>query len=109
VEWGFAFDVHLNAFFPLLVILHFVQLFFYHLIISREVFFATFFGNSLWLAAVGYYIYITFLGYSSLGILQRTRVFLFPFVPLAALYLLTLALNWNLTRSLMDFYHYRVL
>ena len=25
VEWGFAFDVHLNAFFPVLVILHFVQ------------------------------------------------------------------------------------
>ncbi len=63
VEWGFAFDVHLNAFFPLLVILHFVQLFFYHLVISREVFLATLFGNTLWLVALGYYIYITFLGY----------------------------------------------
>lgn len=30
VEWGYAFDVHLNAFFPLLVILHVFQLFFYH-------------------------------------------------------------------------------
>lgn len=28
VEWGYAFDVHLNAFFPLLVILHVIQLFF---------------------------------------------------------------------------------
>ncbi|KAL7369563.1 hypothetical protein ABVT39_002087 [Epinephelus coioides] len=28
VEWGYAFDVHLNAFYPLLVILHFLQLFF---------------------------------------------------------------------------------
>ena len=26
VEWGYAFDVHLNAFFPLLMILHFFQL-----------------------------------------------------------------------------------
>ena len=26
VEWGYAFDVHLNAFYPLLVILHFLQL-----------------------------------------------------------------------------------
>lgn len=26
VEWGYAFDVHLNAFFPLFVILHGVQL-----------------------------------------------------------------------------------
>lgn len=30
VEWGFAFDVHLNAFFPPLVILHVFQLFFFH-------------------------------------------------------------------------------
>ncbi|KAB1256716.1 Protein unc-50-like protein [Camelus dromedarius] len=28
VEWGYAFDVHLNAFYPLLIILHFIQLFF---------------------------------------------------------------------------------
>lgn len=26
VEWAYAFDVHLNAFFPLLMILHFFQL-----------------------------------------------------------------------------------
>ena len=28
VEWGYAFDIHLNALFPLLLVLHFVQLFF---------------------------------------------------------------------------------
>ena len=35
VEWGFCFDVHLNAFIPILVILHFVQLFVYHAIIGQ--------------------------------------------------------------------------
>ena len=30
VEWGFAFDIHLNAFFPPLLILHVFQLFFYN-------------------------------------------------------------------------------
>lgn len=30
VEWGFAFDVHLNAFFPPLIIIHVFQLFFYN-------------------------------------------------------------------------------
>ncbi len=30
-------------------------------------------------------------------------------MPLAAFYLVTLATNWNLTKSLMYFYHYRVL
>jgi len=27
VEWAYAFDVHLNAFFPVLMILHCLQLF----------------------------------------------------------------------------------
>ena len=30
VEWGYAFDVHLNAFFPLLLVLHVVQPFVMH-------------------------------------------------------------------------------
>lgn len=30
IEWGYSFDVHLNAFFPPLILLHFVQLFFYN-------------------------------------------------------------------------------
>lgn len=64
VEWGYAFDVHLNAFYPPLIILHFIQLFFYHAVISQDWFFSRFLGNTLWLLAVGYYIYITFLGYN---------------------------------------------
>lgn len=82
VEWGYAFDVHLNAYFPALIILHVVQLFFYSgkiwadsynfqflirplaVLISHNWWSATFVGNTLWLIAVGYYIYINFLGYS---------------------------------------------
>merc|ERR1719414_1771839 len=109
VEWGYCFDVHLNAFFPLLVILHFVQLFFYSILISQPWFFATFFGNSLWLVALGYYLYINFLGYNSLGILQNTRAFLYPLAPIVIFIAGTLIANWNLSKSLMDFYHYRIL
>jgi len=109
VEWGFSFDVHLNAFFPILVILHFVQLFVYHPLIERDWFISTMFGNTLWLVALSYYIYITFLGYSSLNILKRTNYFLAPLTILVFFYILTLGLNWNLSKSLMDFYKYRVL
>ena len=128
VEWGYCFDVHLkygilgseftlenspfsycSAFFPLLVILHFVQLFFYSILISRPWFLATLFGNSLWLVALGYYLYITFLGYHSLHVLERTKVFLYPFIPLVIIFLASLIANWNITQSLMYFYHYRVL
>jgi len=109
VEWGFCFDVHLNAFFPILMILHFVQLFVYHTLIEREWFISTMFGNTLWLIALSYYIYITFLGYSSLNILSKTNYFLSPLTILVVFYIFSLALNWNLSRSLMDFYKYRVL
>ena len=44
------------------MILHFIQLFFYSILISKTWFIATLFGNTLWLLAIGYYLYITFLG-----------------------------------------------
>lgn len=72
MEWGYAFDVHLNAFFPPLILLHFIQLFFYHPLISRDWFISTFIGNTIWLLALGYYIYITFLGYN--GTCVRVRM-----------------------------------
>ena len=97
-------------------------------ILEREIFFATLLGNSLWLLALSYYIYITFLGYSSLNMLTRfswthinfqlnkyvqfafrTHFFLAPLTILAVFYLFTLCLNWNLSNSLMYFYKYRVL
>lgn len=64
VEWGYSFDVHINATFPPLIILHFVMLMFYKVLFSQEWFLARFFGNALWLLATSYYIYITFLGYN---------------------------------------------
>nr|SVE93242.1 EOG090X0CST [Moina brachiata] len=108
VEWGYAFDVHLNAYFPALIILHVVQLFFYRVLISENWWSATFVGNTLWLIAVGYYIYINFLGYSSLPILHKTRGLLYPFSALFVIYIISLACNWNVTHTLINFYHSRV-
>lgn len=64
VEWGYAFDVHLNAFYPPLIIIHFIQLIFYNAVISQDWFISRLLGNTLWLLAIGYYVYITFLGYN---------------------------------------------
>lgn len=108
VEWGFAFDVHLNAYFPALIILHVVQFFFYHVLISQDWYSATFVGNTLWLVAVGYYVYINFLGYSSLPILHKTRGLLYPFSLLFVIYIVSLCVNWNVTKTLINFYHARV-
>lgn len=65
VEWGYSFDVHINAQFPPLIILHFVMLIFYKVLFSQEWFIARLLGNTLWLLAIGYYSYISFLGYNS--------------------------------------------
>ncbi|KAK3798779.1 hypothetical protein RRG08_040611 [Elysia crispata] len=107
VEWGYAFDVHLNAFFPLLMILHFFQLPFLNYVINKDMFFSRFFGNTFWLVALGYYIYITFLGYSALPYLKNTRVLLFPMSAVILVYILSLFINWNFSWLLSDFYHYR--
>ncbi|XP_072143830.1 protein unc-50 homolog isoform X4 [Dermacentor andersoni] len=106
VEWGYAFDVHLNAFFPPLVVLHVFQLFFSRLL-SHHI--SLLFGNTLWLIALGYYIYITFLGYSALPILKNTHIFLYPLALLLVCYIVTLVCNINLCEALNDFYAYRVM
>ncbi|KAF6017597.1 UNC50 [Bugula neritina] len=95
VEWGYCFDVHLNAFFPLLVILHGIGAILYVLLgtgglISRCI------GNTLLLISFSYYVYITFLGYDSLPILRKTKVLLFPFTILGILYILSFILRWDL-------------
>ncbi|EAA08030.4 protein unc-50 homolog [Anopheles arabiensis] len=109
MEWGYAFDVHLNAFFPPLILLHFIQLFFYHPLISRDWFISTFIGNTIWLLALGYYIYITFLGYNVVPSLKNTRIILVTLPLLCLFYVVTLIIGWNLSVSLMYYYHYRVL
>uniref|UniRef100_U5EV70 Putative unc-50 protein n=1 Tax=Corethrella appendiculata TaxID=1370023 RepID=U5EV70_9DIPT len=109
IEWGYAFDVHLNAFFPPLLLLHFFQLFFYNALISQDWFISRFIGNSFWLLALGYYIYITFLGYNVIPHLKNVRIIL-AFLPILFLfYVITLIIGWNLSITLMNFYHYRVL
>lgn len=109
VEWGYAFDVHLNAFFPPLILLHFIQLFFYHALISQNWFISAFIGNTIWLAALSYYIYITFLGYSVIPGLKNTRIILVTLPLVFLFYVVTLIIRWNLSVSLVYFYHYRVL
>ncbi|PZC77456.1 protein unc-50 homolog isoform X2 [Helicoverpa armigera] len=109
VEWGYAFDVHINAFFPPLSLLHFFQIVLFENVLFRETFLSCLVANSFWLASIIYYLYITFLGYSNLPMLQNARVFLLPLPVLVLSYLATLAMGWNLSEMLMHFYKMRVL
>lgn len=81
VEWGYAFDVHLNAFFPPLIIIHIFQLLFFGYFISQDWLISRLFGNTLWAIAVIYYCYISYLGYWSLPYLKDTKFILYALVP----------------------------
>ena len=107
VEWAYAFDVHLNAFIPLLIILHGFQLILLPFI-KQGFWLSVFVGNTFWLVALSYYFYITFLGYSALQFLRKTAIFLMPVVPLVVIYVISLLFNWNMTNSLIRFYNARL-
>lgn len=107
VEFAYAFDVHLNAFFPLLLLLHIVQLMYF--LFDPSSFVARLFGNTVWLIALLYYLYISFLGYSALPFLRGTVVILFPIVALGVFYIVSLIYpSLNFSQMLINFYHYRV-
>ncbi|KAF5285503.1 hypothetical protein FQA39_LY16628, partial [Lamprigera yunnana] len=108
IEWGYAFDVHLNAFFPPLIILHFFQLFFYNGLMNHKWYISRYLGNTYWLFAGIYYIYITFLGYSSLPMSRRTNLLLVPLPIIVLVYIVSLSTGFNITYFLMNFYTNRI-
>lgn len=109
VEWAYCFDVHLNAFLPLLIILHIFQLPFLMTVIDHDWYASAILSNTFWLVAISYYFYNLFLGFSVLPFLSNTKVLLYPFTLLVATYFITIGFNINLSRMLMFAYEYRVL
>lgn len=105
VEWAFAFDIHLNAFFPPLILLHFLLLIFYNLNLGAL---AWVIGNFFWLAAAMYYVYITFLGYNSMQILNNMNLFLLPIPWLLFMYLITIYKGYNISSAVFEMYRQRV-
>ncbi|KAK9623386.1 hypothetical protein V6Z94_004296 [Aspergillus fumigatus] len=58
-------------------------------------FLATFLGNTLYLSALIYYTYITFLGYNALPFLHNTELLLLPILVLSILWLVSLIAGWG--------------
>ena len=63
---------------------------------SPSNFLATFLGNTLYLSALTYYTYITFLGYNALPFLHNTELLLLPILAFAILWLVSLVAGWSL-------------
>ncbi|GAX73576.1 hypothetical protein CEUSTIGMA_g1027.t1 [Chlamydomonas eustigma] len=77
VEWLYAFDVHCNSYFPLFLLLYVLQLLLSPILLWRS-FLSTALSTALYAGSLGYYHYMTFLGYSSLPFLEHTEAFLWP-------------------------------
>lgn len=108
VEFGYSFDVHCNAFFPVLVIMHVIQPICWHLFIDGESRAAALLGNLLWVLAIGAYIYITFLGYAALPYLHGSERILYLIAILLFSFVVSVAVNANWGRHLINFYRYRI-
>lgn len=62
VESGYAFNMHLNAFYPSSIMLHVIQLFFINYVTLTDTLWGYLVENALRVIAVGYYIYVIFPG-----------------------------------------------
>ncbi|CAI4229087.1 unnamed protein product [Auanema sp. JU1783] len=107
VEWGYCFDIHLNAFFPFLILLHVLLPILYPTFVDSSGFFAVLLGNTIWFIGAIYYVYITFLGYTALPILHQTQVFLYPITFLFIAWIASVTAGWNISKLTMGFYRYR--
>ncbi|KAL2816822.1 UNC-50 [Aspergillus cavernicola] len=97
LEFGYCFDVSNRAFFPLYLHLYVVQFLLLPLLTrSPSNFLATFLGNTLYLSALTYYTYITFLGYNALPFLHNTELLLLPILVFAVLWLVSLIAGWGI-------------
>ncbi|VDN97034.1 unnamed protein product [Rodentolepis nana] len=103
VEWAYAFDIHLNAFFSCFIILRNIQPVFFYFIRGKTIA-SILLGNTFWLVGILYYVYITFLGYKALPFLRRTRAILLTGTVIVVLYVVSLVLRWNLTMGMCSFY-----
>lgn len=89
LEFGYCFDVAIRAFFPMWVLLYVVQ-FILGPLITSDYWISLFVGNTLYLAALGYYTVICFLGYNALPFLHHTELLLSPTFVYAVLWFTSL-------------------
>ncbi|EPY50698.1 UNC-50 family protein [Schizosaccharomyces cryophilus OY26] len=102
LEWKYCFDIHCNSFFPVFVLLYILQLILLPLI-SRSNFISLFLGNSLYLVALCYYTYLTFIGYQTLPFLKDTHTLLTPIPMFLIMWALSL-LGYNVPKHVVSVY-----
>lgn len=103
VEWLYAFDVHCNSYFPLFITLYVLQLLLSPVLLWDS-FLSTALSTLLYAGSLGYYHYMTFLGYSTLPFLEHTEVFLWPIGLIFLAVPFAILANFNPARFTLSIY-----
>jgi len=74
VEWLFAWDIHCNAFVPVLLLVYVADFLVLPLTMRSDGLLPCLVGNTLYTAAIGQYLYITFQGFVVLPFLQHDKL-----------------------------------
>lgn len=104
VEWMYAFDIHCNSYFPMFLVLYVLQLVLCPVLLAHTVI-AVVLSNLIYLLAMTYYLYLTFLGYSALPFLDNTEAFLYPIGILMLLFPVAVLIGFNPTRTMLRLYY----
>ncbi|OLY81016.1 Protein unc-50-like protein [Smittium mucronatum] len=103
VEWGYAFDIHCNAFFPFFLCVYVVQFCFLPLTTGPLI--RLVIGNLVYVLGAWMYVYISYLGYCALPFLHLQVVILYPFVALLlGSLVISFAFNFNISHHVLDYY-----
>ncbi|KAG0035765.1 Protein unc-50 [Podila clonocystis] len=103
VEWQYAFDIHCNAFMPVIALLYIIQMVFMKVLV-KDFWICSLLGNTLYMVAIVYYCYITFLGYNALPFLRHPEMFLYPITIFVVLYVIALILGINVSAKVLAMY-----
>ncbi len=105
VEWLFAWDVHCNAFVPVLLLAYVANFLLLPLTMAGDGLVPCLVGNALYATAAGHYLYITFQGYVVLPFLQpdKLRPLLAGIVVAAALGVAATLLHFNIASFMLGF------
>lgn len=108
LEWGYAFDIHMNSLFPSLSLLNISSVLFYYWFFKYDSILCILTGNTVWFFSVLYYVYLTFLGYESMEFLKGAEKILYGFIICFVLYILSVLYKFNAVRNLILFYEWRI-
>ncbi|XP_075477442.1 uncharacterized protein LOC142518537 [Primulina tabacum] len=103
VEWLYSFDVHLNSFFPMFVLLYVVHYFISPLLLAHG-FVPVLLSNLLFMVGTSYYHYLNYLGYDVLPFLERTTLFLYPIGIVLVFFPILILSGFNPSRYFMNMY-----